>query len=503
MRWLLVLLLLLPVRAEPTVTLVPLDDRPCNLLFVHQLARVAGARIKSPPRSMLGQWLRPGDPGLVAAWLEKQQADFTLISADMLCYGGLVGARQASTSLTQARERLEVLRRLKGEITVLGILPRLSLRTSDEEAPYERRLAAWAHQPDAPMPPDVPPLIVAEYLSVRARNLQTLGAMLDYLEEGSIDRLIVGQDDSAATGRHRQESEWLLREVSRRHLEDRFLFLTGADELSMDLVSGWLADRANVHPRVQVIYSDPSAAERVPPLETFPLGSMLETHVALAGGRVVAENPEVVLMVRAPDETTSLEPFLREVERLLEQGRRVAVADLTLVNRMEPALAQGLILDIPLTRLEALAGWNTAANALGTAAAQLVCHRLAARHHGWSRRQALESEKTHQAFLLARLVDDYGYQAIVRPASLNLPLDPDPLLNLYGPIGLEIRESLVDWGRQLFASRFRNRVVALESIGRQARIDRLSLEVVLPWQRVFEVEVRADLTLHMLPSAHE
>lgn len=478
MRLLLIWLMFLPLQAEPSVTLVPLDDRPCNLLFVHQLGRIGGARVESPPRYLL----HPGQPERVALWLAGRKADFTLVSVDMLCYGGLVEARQAGTSLETARRRLRALDGRSGPTTALAILPRLSLRTSEREAPYERALARWATRPDAPAPSDIPPEVVAEYLSVRQRNLELLGDLLGRLEQGKIERLVVGQDDSAPTGLHRLEADRLLAEVARRGLQDRFVFLSGADELSMDLVSGYLADRSGVHPVVRVVYSDPSAAGRIPPLESFPLDAMVRAHLQLAGARL--DGPaEVTLMVRVPDDATPVEPFLDQLRQRLARGERVALADLALVNRMEPALARGLLTDVPLPRLEALAGWNTAANGLGTAAAQLVCHRLAARQHGWPVARALESEKTQQAFLLARLLDDYGYQAVVRPAGLG------------DSTALEIRASLVEWGREVFASRFLGRVVELESLGRRARIDGLGLEVVLPWQRAFEVEVRADVRL--------
>lgn len=500
MRLFLALLLILPLRAEPTITLVPLDDRPCNLLFVRQIARIAGAETTVPPRSLLGAWLRPGDPERVADWLRTHPAPYTLVSADMLCYGGLVGARQAQTSLATARERLRVLRELRGgRLEVLAVLPRLSLRTSDRQAPYEGQLARWAHRPrGTPAPAGVPPEIVQEYLEVRQRNLQVLGTLLEYVQDGTLARLVVGQDDSAATGLHRAEADWLLDQARQRELGDRFVFLSGADELSMDLVSGYLADYHDVHPTVEVVYSDPAARDRIPPLETYPLGEMVEAHLALSGARP-GSPAEVALFVRVPEDQSPLEPFLEElVARLGRQ--KVALADLGRVNRMDPALAEALIAQVPLTRLEALAGWNTAANGLGTATAQLVCHRIAARQGGWTLSEALESEKTQQAFLFARLVDDYGYQAVVRPERDGLPLDPDPLLNLYGPIGLEIRQALRLWALGLFQDRFRGQVVALESIGRRARIDRLQLEIVLPWQRVFEIEARADLTLTGLPA---
>ncbi|MEW6278736.1 MAG: DUF4127 family protein [Candidatus Eremiobacterota bacterium] len=505
----LALLLLAGGPSPARISLLPLDDRPANLLFVRQIARIAGAEVTAPPRHLLGEWLRPGQPEALAAWLQARRGDLAVVSTDMLCYGGLVASRTAATPEAEALSRLTALARLEhAQVEVLAVLPRLSLRTSDAQAPYERKLAYWAVKPDSPPPEGVPPEVVREYLAVRARNLTVLLALLDYVQWGSVQHLVVGQDDSAPTGLHRQEQERFLDEVRRRGLEDRVTLISGADELSMNLVSGYLARRAGHRPTVRVVYSDPSAAEKVPPMESLPLSLMIAQHLELAGARQVEGSAEVELLVQVPDpkpfelpkgdRLPVSEAFAALVRQRMETGR-VAVADLSLVNRMDPYLAQAVIDGVPLWKMEGFAAWNTPANALGTAVSQLVVHRLAARSKGWTLRQALESEKTHQAFLLARLIDDYGYQTLVRtelaPRAASLPPSPDRLLNLYGPLGLEARLELIAWSQKLFRDRFRNRVVPLVSVGREAVLKRMDLEVVLPWQRTFEVEARLNLSL--------
>ncbi len=315
-----------PALSDPKVVLLPLDDRPCNLLFVEQLGRIAGARVVSPPRA----WLSPAQPERLASWLRSQSAELKLVSLEMLCYGGLVGSRRADTPLALARERLVSLRALTGRVDLVATLPRLSLLTSEAQAPYERRLAAWAASGSTDPPADVPAEILAEYRFVRQRNLELLGFALDLLEDRTVHRLVVGLDDSAPRGPHLAEAAWLEGEVRRRRLQERFTLLSGADELSMGMLTGWLADRVGLHPSVQVINSDPEAADRIPPLETMPLARMVDDHLKLAGA-CLASPGDVVLLVLVPGE----EGVLAQVERLaglLAAGRRVAVADLSRVN---------------------------------------------------------------------------------------------------------------------------------------------------------------------------
>jgi hypothetical protein len=175
------------------------------------------------------------------------------------------------------------------------------------------------------------------------------------------------------------------------------------------------------------------------------------------------------------------------------------VADLSLVNRADPFLAEAMLRDLPLPELQGFATWNTPANAVGTVIAQLVCHRLAETSPEWTLPQRLESEKTHQAFLFARMVDDYGYQTLVRDAvkAQTEGLSPvaNPLLNQFGPVGLDIRLRLVEWARQTFRDHYLGRALCLLPQGRALQFREPKIEVVLPWPRIFEVEVRLDLRL--------
>jgi hypothetical protein len=509
-------------QEPPRAALVPLDDRPSTLLFPRQVGRIGGAEVLTPPRYLLGRWLEPGDPSAVGRWLQQTapSCERAIVFTDMLCYGGLVASRNAATGLQDALERVHTLENVTGPIDLVATLPRLTLRTSDEQAPYQQAIAAWATQPGAPAPPEIPARFIQEYLEVRQRNLKVLLALIDEVAAGHAQRLVIGQDDSAPTGLHRQEQAILRQTIADKKLESRVQLISGADELAMDMVAGWLAARSNVHPRVRVIYSDPKAGSSIPPLESLPLDTMVRDHLLLAGAlpiddEAVESEQDVQLMIQTPlqhpfvlqpplSEEPAISAFGRTIQLALDNHHRVAVADLALVNRMDPYLAQTIIGQVQLWRLKGFAGWNTAANGLGTSVAQLVAHQVAhyeGRH--WPAERILESEKTHQAFLLARLVDDYGYQTILRqqiaPEAAGLSPTADPLLNLFGPVGLDVRTRLKQWAEQLFAQQFAGRRVWIENLGHWGTLRKLHLEVVLPWPRTFEVEVRLDLRLELVP----
>lgn len=507
--------------------LVPLDDRPANRLFVEQLARVGRPqeRLEVVPRHLLGRLLVPGDCEGLADWTLSQvrPGDTVVVCADMWLYGGLVASRSASAQEAQVAARLQRLRELKekgARLLVIATIPRLSLRTSEAQAPHERTLANWAAKADlpsaramlaspqsAPFPQGVPTELVQEYLRVRVRNLDALLRLVDMAREGTFESLVLGQDDSNKTGIHVEEQARLRERIGN---STRVTLISGIDELSMNVVAGELAARAHHSPTVRVIYSDPEAAEKIPPLESLTLHEMVREHLALSGARELdSEQAEIDLFVYAPyekpyalpgeEKRPQSEAFVATVKEAMQRGRRVAVADLSLVNRMDPFLAEGVLRDVSLPELQGFASWNTPANAVGTVIAQLVCHRLAETSPSWSWNARLESEKTHQAFLLARMIDDYGYQTLVRdavkPQTEGLSAQADPLLNEFGPVGMDIRLRLVEWARETFARNYQGRTLCLLPQKREVAFRDAKLEVVLPWPRIFEVEARLDLRL--------
>ena len=513
--------------------LVPLDDRPANLLFVEQIARIGRPQqpLRTPPRAMLGRLYRPGESDRVISWVQEniKPGDTLFVCADMWLYGGLVASRTAAIDEETVQERLKALEEIGGNgvrVHVLATIPRLSLRTSDEEAPHESTLSKWAAKGDlpsvqemlqareseisVPYPDGVPPEIVDEYLQVRSRNVSTIEELVEMASRGYIDSLVLGQDDSNKTGLHRYEQEQIKDEINRNNVSEKVTLLSGIDELTMSMVSGIWSKRTGVAPRVRVVYSDPAAAEQVPPLESLPLETMIRQHLELSGAQMVQEDPDVELYIYVPysqpwkvpgeERRPESEAFVATVKEAMKSSPGLAVADLSLVNRMDPFLAESALKELNLFELEGFASWNTPANTVGTVIAQVVCHQIAEKSPQWSLNQRLESEKTHQAFLLARFIDDYLYQTVVRDdirkeTTKGLSSTADPLLNLFGPAGIEIRVKLIEWANRLFEERYLGRTLCLQPQDVQVQFYRSKLEVVLPWPRDFEVEARLDLRL--------
>src|SRR6185312_11934170 len=99
------------------------------------------------------------------------------------------------------------------------------------------------------------------YLATRGRNLEVDRLLLGMAGDGTIDRLVLGQDDAGPVGLHVKEVSWLQSVVAQNPpMAQRAAIEPGADELGMALVAQAVAREAHWVPHVAVAYSTPNGA---------------------------------------------------------------------------------------------------------------------------------------------------------------------------------------------------------------------------------------------------
>jgi hypothetical protein len=167
--------------------------------------------------------------------------------------------------------------------------------------------------------------------------------------------------------------------------------------------------------------------------------------------------------------------------------KQVAVADVAYCNGADPALVPLLPKFVNFPQLAGYAAWNTAANTIGTVVAHATLRTLGLHHIEDG--DMLEREAAHQTFLFYRLLEDWGYQTIVR-TDLNRLIEEQGLdcARLDADTACyrdEVERRLERLGSQAFHDWFADQSSSPDPTIRPEGWD--LQKVTLPWDRTFEV----------------
>jgi hypothetical protein len=494
------------VTSSPTpqrIALLPLDDRPVNVLLPGDVAAVAGVMLDVPPREILPQYRTQGDADALGAWLLERAADpdtmHIVVSVDMLLYGGLIASRTSDDDTRTVLARLDTLREVRRRrpelpISAVSLVMRASNSYSAAEEPLYwtdhgkelHALGGDAHRllgeteivPLADLTP-VPADIVSDYSARRLRNHTANLATLALVEDETLDFLAITADDTAPFAAGSAEQVWLRHWMRMLPSGRSVLMYPGADEVGAVLVARALAANTGIRPSFSVACATDAGMTRIPPYENMPLSASVSLQIRAAGADEVAA-ADVTLVIHAPDpdrhdmfrgrpdtvDADAVRETVTLVRDRLDAGERVALADVRYPNGADEPLVRALAAEGLLGRLEAFAGWNTAGNTLGSVVA-LAAAGVVGRAVG-----TFDSRAARIA-LLTRLLDDFAYQAVVRTDS-GPSLFPDrfPMANdaLVADARRVIREEL----SALLESTLPNDGIEIS-------------ELTLPWRRSFEI----------------
>ena len=497
-----------------TYVLVPLDDRPVTWQLPRMLGRIAGVEVATPPRELLGQYLRFGDPDAIARWLRDEapaDAAAYVVSTDMAAYGGLIASRTPAAPESLALSRLRALAafrasRPSASFAVFGTVMRLAPTGVPDvgdaagffaAGPVWPLIQQYANLPDPPqtaaqrataarLRTAAGPALDA-YLATRVRDRTVDLFALQLVAEGRFDRLILGQDDAGPVGLHVADLAALRAFVGRWALGSRTSIEPGADELGMVLIGAALARQAAFVPGIRVVYSLPNGGAVQDPLEFAPIDDTVDELIASAGGRRASaqSDADIDLFVRVPATPPAAETaFVDGIEADTQCGRLAAVADLTFLAQSDLDEQRGLVQELLERRIAgsiaAFASWNTTANTLGTAIPEAVA--VAA-----GERMGSYDARAHAQFMLDRYADDYAFHDFTRP-DLNAWLGDRGIADhTYLPPVIAEQTSWCNradlWPRAL---------ALLAAIYPQ--YSDAGLTITLPWDRTFETELDVRLS---------
>ena len=394
--------------ASPVLVFVPLDGRPVTMDIVADLGRAAGVDVRTPDRVMLSDRFRLGEVDRVWEWLEREVAGGSaalVASVETLCFGGLVASRKSEVGFEEIAPRLHRLYEIASRLPtyVSAVIPRTPQRPTDEDAAY------WKTGDQAAM------------LRHRNRHLKVNADLISAASRGVLHALLIGQDDTTPGSPSQADRATLQRHAAASSASNALL-TSGTDELNARLFARWLNDLTGAAPSVQLVYTCPETTDLVPRYEALPLRETVEEHVRSAGAHLRGDDSDVLLWVHnftgqqreAVDQTGELdvrttEDVMSTVREAARQERVVALADVRFANGADRALIARLLAEPRFGGIVAYAGWNTCSNSLGSvmASATVVHHLRAGTVPG--------NDRIYRPAFFTRILDDWGYQSIVRP----------------------------------------------------------------------------------------
>ena len=475
---------------------LPLDSRPCNFIFPVQMAEWAGAECLVPPREIMDRYTTPSSPEEIRRFLEQHagEADALVISADQLCFGGLLASRAETVSLQEALSRMEILEKIHREYpdrpihafsiilrSTISTLRKADIRVSLAVTAYSESSDRYAvlHREEDRLRMEeaktrIPPEVLRRVQTVRRRNHELNLRCLEARRQGVLSSLSLLMEDSQPYGFHRAEQRILKERM--KGIPDTWLH-NGTDEGGCTAMARALCPEKQA---AAIRWAGRTDGHFTAKYEDRPFEENLRDQLACVR---LEDKPEAetVLVIAAPPDGRQEdlhaasdgaigEGLIREIaeecNRLMAEGRKVYLLDLLTTNGGSPRL----LCAVHSGGLAGYSAWNTASNALGTILAQMVTDALAGR--------------PNIPFRNERFLDDMIYEGLIRR-------ELDRELNAAGldPYRLEDRPG----GREEAERRIREMYGELEkdpAFGEVLGAIRAAgpVSFSLPWGRTFEVQ---------------
>jgi hypothetical protein len=462
------------------------------------MGQIANVELVSPPRELLGRFTQFGKSDEIVEWLGQQDLstfEAAIVSLDMLAYGGLVASRVHATPATQATSRVQILRSLRQKAPRLkmygsSVIMRLAPTADGKNEAYREKLSKWAEvspyaeEKDltARLERDIPTAALNDYNQARERNLSLNRLAVALAKEEVLDYLILSQDDAKPRGVHVRDRETLIKSINEQNLGERIAVQPGADEVSMLLLARAVSEKYDYHPRVKAIYSTETVAAQVMPYEDRPLGKTVSFHLKAVGAKEVekAEEADIVFFVFATRfENGSSAAFAQKIVDFTKKNPKKGIIIVDIdpkgdVQGGDVSFTENLYKRKIFAKTFGYGSWNTAGNAIGTALPHGIVYG-ASRGIKGTKMQAEGMAKAQRWFTFNRLLDDFAYHSVVRPAAQQMGREKG--WNVY---------RLSDSQTQQMEAYC---LEALSSYSKSLGFGIAKLNFDLPWNRTFEAEI--------------
>lgn len=495
-----------PVALAKTILYVPQDDRPVDFAYTVKTAEEAGYTVLTPPQKYLSGAQFQGSPDKLMNWVDANaaKADAMVLSIDSLVYGGLVDSRKHNLemdTLTNRLSRVEALRSKYGTTPIYvfstvmrspwaggkGVEPDYYLQVGSDIyqlASLQAKMDSEGLNPQErndwfAIMRRLPLEYLQDWWNRRHKNMTINYRLIEDAKNGVFTYFSLGHDDNSVNTQSSLESKYL-ESFGSNVPKTAFGSFPGADQLGLLLITRAHNDFTNYHPKVSVIYPLGGGEKTVPSYDGQAIGKTIAEHIEAIGGTITnTERPDLLLAVNTPLTTSthessnfenfpimlqSTKEFLSQIETAVNEGIPVSLVDMAFSNGSDNTLVYGLYKDKMMYRLAAYNGWNTASNSVGYGISQGI---LA---------QAMP-EQSHRDMLTTQYLDNWAYQANVRDYinRMQQKLEAHTIQQVY-PTEMAELQSRTKEQLQRYAETYLD-------------VDPKTVNVTLPWNRLFEVYV--------------
>lgn len=428
------------------IVYLPLDERPCNYNYPIQMPIDNNIEIALPDFKILSLKKKVCDVNNIINWLKKESvnADYAVISLDMLLFGGIIPSRLHRLSLEEVISRVNVLLEIKKnnphiKIYANELIMRCPSYSSSVEEPdyfdecgfeifkYGELLCkekfAFIDDEEIKELERLKTIIKKEYLddfmTRREINLKALLNNFLLVKNNIVDFFVVPQDDCSPFGFSSMDQKNVRSFIKENHLESKILMYPGADEIGLTLLARAINDFKKVMPKVYVYYSSSLGKYAIPSFEDRPIDETIKYHlIASKSLRVYSFNEaDIVLGINLGSEfltkndpkrdfvynkNRNLNELIEVSKYSLNNNKVFGIADVAFCNEGDDDLLEILKQNDLLYQIDGYAGWNTSSNTLGT----VICSLVSFYH--------FKNIKKKDFCLTNRYIDDYIYMAIVR-----------------------------------------------------------------------------------------
>jgi hypothetical protein len=288
------------------------------------------------------------------AWLERQnfaEVSAIIVSADMMAYGGLIASRVNDVSYELAMQRLRRIAEIKSRhpkipVFAMSAVMRLYPTSTRASASWRVQLGRLAELKERyrisrtqsdfdrliALQSKVPPLEIARYEGARERNFRIQQSLIRMTSQGTLDYLILGQDDAQPVGPHISETRRLKALVGEIGIGGRTYFCEGVDQLSNILVSRAMLRRSGWTPRVRIVFADERGRSKIANYESKNVEASVRDQIVASGARPwTSGDYDYTLWLNTPDpDSASFQQFVATLVDEIDQGFPAGVADINL-----------------------------------------------------------------------------------------------------------------------------------------------------------------------------